>query len=1022
MRTYKLITLLFLAIAMPLAAQNTVTVSGVVNDDKNVPLIGATVMVKGSTNGTIADIDGKWSLTVKKGDVLQALFTGFVTEEVTVGNSTKIDFVLREDRTLLDEVVVIGYGATKKSDLTGAVTNVKMNDLKDVPAYSVDNALQGRVAGAEIMSTTGEPGATTTIRIRGTRSIEASNEPLIVVDGVVDAISDLNDINSEDIESITVLKDASSTAIYGARGANGVILVTTRQGGGSLTRPNVAFTANLGFSQLPSKLDLMNAAEFAKYRNDVSMLGSDPNNEDAGLTTPVANLAYADPLGKVGTDWIDEITQTAFYQNYALSLSGRDKANNYLISLAYNDNEGIIQGTGQQKISGRVKYTRKLYEWLSLTYNGFYTWRKQHPASASIGGTTVGTSAQYLSPLIKPNESFNPFYDGGTRFNNPRALINGTTHYRTYNTTTNSLILDLTPIKNMAIRSQFSFSNFQRHRFQYLSSELPLKAENDGGEATRQEYDEKSLSNETTVRYTFKKKRHTLIPLLGFSAYRKISNNLSVAGKGYTDDNVLWNNMTAVQDKNTYSVSSSYFAIQKLSVFARLDYNYRSRYYLTVTGRYDGASNFASNSKWAFFPSAAFRWTVSKEKFMKNVHWIDDLSLRLSAGRTGNDAISAYSSLATLNATTGSYVFDNSQPVAIYQKTVASPDLTWEKTDQYNIGIDAAFLGKRLNVTAEAYYSRTTDLLLKVQLPTQTGFSSRYENIGTTSNKGLELSIESVNIEKKNFQWLTSFTISHNTQRVEDIGTADFVTAFESLGSSKYMMYGYVKDYPLNSLWGFQYGGVWKSQEEVDRNKVTRTYASESTKLGTARYYDINHDGSLNQKDLVYLGNADPVIYGGLQNNFYWKGLKIGVYFVYSLGGKIYNISELYMAGSINTNQYRYMLGSWHPVRNPNSDIPAAGSKAAAALPSSFQVHDASYLRLKNLSVAYTFDLRKKNSNFFMREITVGVSGDNIYLWKYYNGFDPDVSSEGDSSVLRRADIGAYPKARTFMFNLNIKF
>lgn len=1013
---HKLITLLLLLCAVPLHAQQKV--SGVVTDDQSAPLIGATVMVKGTTNGVMTDIDGKYSIKAKEGDVLQAVFTGFVTEEITVGQSATINFILREDRELLDEVVVIGYGSAKKSDLTGAVTSVKMNDLKDVPAYSVDNAMQGRIAGAEIMSTTGEPGATTTIRIRGTRSVEASNEPLIVVDGVVDAIADLNDISPEDIESISVLKDASSTAIYGARGANGVILITTRQGSGSLSRPNVSFHANIGFSQLPSKLDLMNASEFARYRNDISVFDS----ENPKPNTPVSGLIYKDPLSLTGTDWIDEVTRVGAYQNYALGISGRDKDNNYLISFSYNDNEGIMDGTGQQKFSGRVKYTRQLYKWMSFTYNGFYTYRKQNPAVTSIGGTAQYRSAQYLSPMIKPTDSINELEDDERRFDNPRAVIENTTYLRNYTTSTNSLTLDLTPIKNLAIKSQFSYSDIRKSEFKYITGDLPTKAENDGGEATRIEVGEVSLSNETTVRYTYKSKdkRHTFTPLLGFSAYRRVSNTLSAYGKGYSDDDVKWNNMVAVPDKSTYNVSTSYFAIQKLSAFARADYNYRSRYYLTVTGRYDGASNFAANNKWAFFPSAAFRWSVSKEKFMRRAWWIDDLSIRMSAGRTGNDAISAYRSLAALTASAKGYVFDWSQPAAFYQHRAASPDLTWEKTDQYNVGIDAAFLKKRLNITAEAYYSRTTDLLLKVQIPIQTGFGSRYENIGITSNKGLELTIESVNVDRKNFQWLTSFTMSHNTQMVEDIGDVDYVSAYNA-PNSQYMMYGYVKGYPLNSLWGFKYAGVWKNDEEFITNEETKEYAIYTKRLGSPRYEDINHDGSLNQKDLVYLGNADPILYGGLQNTFYWKGLKVGVYFVYSLGGKIYNISELFMAGSTSTNQYRYMLDAWHPVRNPESDLPRAGQMAGAALPSSFMVHDASYLRLKNLSIAYTFDFRKKE-NYIFREITVGVSGDNIYLWKYYNGFDPDISSEGSSSILRRADIGAYPKARTFMFNLNLKF
>lgn len=1020
MRTYKLISLCLLICSLPLHAQKTMSVSGVVYDDKNVPLIGATVMVKGTSKGTMVDVDGKYTLSAKEGDVLQAVFTGFITEEVTVGKEAKINFYLREDRQLLDEVVVIGYGATKKSDLTGAVANIKMNDIKEAaPSYSVDNALQGRVAGAEILSTSGEPGATTTIRIRGSRSVEASNEPLIVVDGVMDAIQDLNDINPEDIESISVMKDASSTAIYGSRGANGVILITTRQGsGGRLSRPNIVLNTSVGFAQLPTKLDIMNASEFARYRNDISQL--DSNNPKP--TTPVSGLPYSDPLSLTGTDWIDEVTRTAVVQNYSLSVSGRDKDNNYLVSLNYLDGQGILKSTGQRKFTGRVKYTRQLFKWMSMTYNGFYTWRKQEPGVTQIGGTAQFRSAQFISPLLTPNDTYNPLEDEGTRFDNPVAVINNTTYWRLNTTSTHSLTLDIKPIKNLAIRSQFSYSDFRRSEFKYVTGKLPTKNDGEGGDAMRQEIGEMSLTNETTVRYTWKKKNHTLIPLLGFSAYRRESNSLTATGKGYTDDNVMWNNMAAVPDKSTYTEATSYLAIQKLSVFARLDYNYRSRYYLTVTGRYDGASNFAENKKWAFFPSAAFRWTIAKEKFMSGAWWLDDLSLRLSAGRTGNDAISAYRSLAALTSTPKGYIFDGVQPAAFYQKRAASPNLTWEKTDSYNIGIDAAFFKKRLSITAEAYYSKTTDLLLLVQIPMQTGFDSRYENIGTTSNRGVELSIESVNIDKRNFQWLTSFNISHNTQMVEDIGTADYVPAFTA-PTSKYMMYGYVKGYPLNSLWGFQYAGTWKSAEEFDRNRETKEYADALTpeRLGSPRYYDINHDGSLNQKDLVWLGNADPIVFGGLQNTFYWKGLKVGIFFVYSIGGKIYNVAELFMSGSTSTNQYRYMLNAWHPVRNPDSDLPAAGQMAGAALPCSYMVHDASYLRLKTLSVSYTFDFRKKE-NFVFREITVGASGDNLYLWKYYNGFDPDVSSEGTSSTLRRADIGAYPKARTIMFNLTMKF
>ncbi len=1009
--------------ATPAAAQSStpVTVKGTVLDQDGNPMIGATVMIEGTQTGTTTNLDGKYTIKAKSTDVLQCLSLGYVTVSEKVGSRTVIDFKMAEDENVLDDVVVIGYGAVKKQDLTGSVTNVQMNDIKNAPQLSVDNSLQGRIAGADIMSTSGEPGSTTTIRIRGSRSITASNEPLIIVDGVMDAIHDLNDLNSDDIASISVLKDASSTAIYGSRGANGVIIVTTKAGSGLKEKTNVTFKADLGFSQLPRSLDIMNAGEFALYRNDLAAFGSDANNADkSGWDLPLSESVYSDPLSREGTDWIKAITRTAMYQNYALSLSGSNEKSNYYASFSYNDQQGIINDSGQKRFTGRIKLERQFFKWLKAGYSGSYTWRHNDEAKASIGGTAWYNAAMYLNPFIKPQDSFNPLYNGGQKINNPIALIKNNTYYLERHSTNHTFNVDITPIKDLHIKSTLSYYLYQRHTYRYYPGTLPAKAENEGGEAYRAEWDEHSLSSETTVSYKLKKNGHTFTPMIGVSAYSFISHDFNLSGKGYTDDAVMWNNMNAVLDKETYSAGTSYSKKTKMSGFARADYNYKSRYYITATGRYDGASNFSENNKWAFFPSAALRWNVANESFMKSVKWIDDLSLRASVGVTGNDAISAYRSLAINSTTTSGYLFDGSQPVATYRSRLDSPDLKWEKTTEYNLALDWTMFKSRLSITAEAYYSKTTDLLLSVQVPTNTGYSSYFSNVGSTSNKGIELSIESMNIVKKDFQWSTSFTISHNDQLVLDIGQDDFVTAYSSPGNNSYMMYGYVNGYPLNSLWGFKYGGTWKSSEEVSRNKVTKTYAATSTTLGGPRYYDINHDGTLDQNDLVYQGNADPVFYGGLQNNFYYKGFKLGIYFNYSVGGKIYNYSEFYMAGSFFTNQYRYMLDAWHPTRNPNSDIPRAGGKTDAALPSDFMIHDASYLRLKNISFSYTLDLHKYKLP--LKDITFTASGENLYLWKNYNGFDPDVNTSGTSSTLRRLDIGAYPKARTVMFSIQVRY
>lgn len=421
---------------------------------------------------------------------------------------------------------------------------------------------------------------------------------------------------------------------------------------------------------------------------------------------------------------------------------------------------------------------------MKVGYTGSYTWRHNDQNKSSIGGTAWYSSAQYLSPLLKPNDTYNPLYYNGQKINTQRALIDLNTYYLERHSNNHAFTLKLEPVKNFTINSTFSYYLYQRHTYRYYPGTLPLKGENEGGEAYRAEWDEHSFSWETTAGYKFEKNGHSFDVLGGFSAYSFASHDFNLSGKGYMDDAILWNNMNAVQDKETYSAGTSYSKKTKTSVYARLNYNWKSRYYLTVTGRYDGASNFAANNKWAFFPSAALKWNISNENFLKDCNWIDDLSLRLSAGLTGNDAISTYRSLATLSSTTGGYLFDGSQPVAFYRSRLDSPDLTWEKTTAYNVAIDWSMFKGRLNITAEAYKSKTTDLLMSLAVAAQTGYTSRWTNIGSTSNKGIELSVESHNIVRPKFHWSTTLTLSHNEQKVDDIGSEDFISAYNSPGNN----------------------------------------------------------------------------------------------------------------------------------------------------------------------------------------------------------------------------------------------
>lgn len=1011
------LSILLLLPAFLVSAQE-MKVTGLVRDENGDPLIGASVLITGSNQGVITDENGRYSILIDASTrILSFSYIGYVTQDIAVGGRNVINVDLLPDATnALNEVVIIGYGTTKKADLTGSVATVKVQDIVQTPVSSVDQALQGRMAGVDIMSTSGKPGATTSIRIRGTRSINASNEPLIIVDGVLDAVHDIGEINAADVESISVMKDASSTAIYGSRGANGVILITTKKG--LTSKPAITAKAEFGVSMLARTLDTMNKDEFVRYLNDWYFFRS----------TSQTSVPTFDPANYTNdTNWIKEITRVAPYQNYNLSVSGKTGgAFTYFAALSYNDTRGIVDGSGMNRITARLNLNYEFNPKFSIGAKLSYTFRGEDLNKANIGGTSFWDGAVYLSPIIGPRDTTNPLYENGTTINTPRANIDMTVNRREMHTHTDVIELVYKPIAGLVIKSQNSYMFYQRHDYRFWPSYLPRRVEGEGSDAYRYEGNAIKWTTENTVTYGKKfRGDHKFDALLGYSASSNEMNYFSLKAEGLLTDDLTWNNMAGITSKENYTASTSSEKVVKLSAFARVNYNYKSRYYLTLTGRFDGSSNFAANNKWGFFPSMAFKWAVKQENFMKRAKWMDDLSLRLSIGRTGNDAIPYYRSLQAYSTYTNSYLFDGKQGASILPDRVANPNLTWEKTLLFNGAVDFTVLKGRLGVTFEAYHSRTNDLLLSLQTIQSTGFLSRLTNLGETTNTGVELTLEGKIFDTQFFYWTSQLTISHNKQMVVDIGQEDYVSVLNSPGNNSFMMYGYRAGYPLNSLWGFQYAGVWHNEEEFERNKYTRTYISNTTSndpkavLGYPRYIDQNHDGIMSDQDLIYLGNSDPVLYGGWQNTFGIGNFTLGFFFTYSLGGKIYNYAELSMSGTYSANQYRYMLNAWHPIRNPESDLPRAGTEARMS-PSSLQVHDATYLRLKSANLSYKFDFSRKSR--FVRDLTIGVSATNLFLITEYNGFDPDVSTNSSEATLRRVDMGAYPQSRMVVLNAQIRF
>jgi len=721
---------------------------------------------------------------------------------------------------------------------------------------------------------------------------------------------------------------------------------------------------------------------------------------------------------------VDEMTRTPLYQNYNFSISGGSDKTTYFGSLGFSGSQGIIEKSGMDRYTGRFNINHDLFDWLKVGYHVNHSTRDQDPNLVNIGGTSWWNSAIYLNPILRARSEVNDLWYSGQKFNSPRAILDNNISNNKLVNTTHSFNLEFKPTDNLLFKSQLSYYLYNRWQYRHQPSTLPAKNEGEGAYNSRSELNSVTYFSENTVTYNKTiEEKHKFDVMVGYTARAFNSENMSISGNGYQVDGLIWNNMGAIEDKENLSVSSYKEKNTQMSILGRVNYNYDRKYYLTATFRTDGASNFAKNKKFGHFPSAAFKWTISNEDFFEDNKSVNEIALRLSAGRTGNSAIPNYRSLNDMGFSTGGYLFNSGQPLAAYPTRLASPNLTWENTDLYNIAFDLSFFNNRLKVVAEAYTSFTKDLLLNVQTPIHTGYGSKLINEGKTSNKGVELLIDGYIIDKRDFMWNSTFSISHNTQMVEDVGTNRSITAYSSYGNNPYMVYGYVKGKPLNALWGFKYAGIWKSIEEVERNRITKAYVSSSNAMydvGNPRYLDTNNDGIFNEQDLVYLGNSDPWIYGGLQNNFTYKNWSLGIFFHYSLGGKIYNLSEQWLgSGSNTTNQYRYMLNSWHPVRNPDSDTPRAGTNETVL--SDRNVYDASYLRFKNLSLGYNFDLRERTNNV-IKNLYLSVNAENLFVLKDYNGFDPDVSTSSGNSTLRRVDLGAYPKQRTLVFSVQIQY
>ncbi|WPP49199.1 SusC/RagA family TonB-linked outer membrane protein [Catalinimonas niigatensis] len=997
-----------------LAMQSTMeqTISGKVTDAENGdPLPGVNILAKGTTTGTVTGIDGNYRITVAD-DVSTLVFSsiGYLSQEVEVNNQSVINVSLGPDVQSLSEVVVVGYGAVQKRDLTGSVSKIEGDALTNIPTPRVDQLLQGRAPGVNVTSVSGAPGARASIRIRGGNSIQGDNEPLYVIDGFIAGTDfNLNNINVNDIESIDILKDASAISIYGTRGANGVILITTKDGSGATGgKPNVSLNAYTGFQQLARKIDFLDGPERAAYGSEYANFSGESN-------------PFVDESLIANTDWQDLITRTAPIHNMDVSVRGNAEKVNYFISGNYLNQQGIIQNSGIKRYAVRANLDFELTDKIRLGTRINVTHVRNDNNLVNLWETRRALTS---FPLYQEDGSYwDEDYVQGGPFDNPVALLNMQTNYTFVNNLLGNFYLEVEPFEGVTIRSTIGPQLNWRKQNRFESGFIPSRAAAQrGGRAVINNGFGAQILQENTITYQKEINPNHRFNLLGGFTWQTARNeNFFAQTDGLPNDGVSFD-VLELGNPETFQVRSSFDdPFQIVSWIGRANYTLMDKFLFTLAGRVDGASRFSgANNQYAFFPSAAVAWRLDEESFIQSLGVFDDLKLRMSYGRAGSQAINAFSTLALYN--TGQVIFNDAPAIAVRRGRPANPDLRWETTSQFDIGLEAGFFNNRLTFEMDYYYKKTEDLLLNREIPRQTGFSQRLENIGSLQNQGLELLINSVNVDNKNFSWSTTLTLAGNRSKVLELGGIEEINIYnlEQGGPGAKLIVGE----PIGVFTGLEYLGTWKSQEELDASG----YSGLRTVVGGPRFNDTSGDGLISfNDDFVIIGNPEPLVFGGINNRIRWKNFNLDILFQGTWGNDVYNeFSQRGFFGRSDQNIYAEARNRWTEA-NPTSDIPRAGGTISISdIPSnSVLVEDGSHLRLKNVQLSYTVPTASVS---WLNQLNLYVGGTNLFLLSSFRGYDPEATRIGPDSedtysgVIRGIIRAEYPNARTFTFGLNANF
>lgn len=1064
-KLFSCLVLMFLSISM--VAQK-VPVSGTVSDQTG-PVIGASVIEKGTTNGTMTDNDGHFTLTVSKGAVIEISSIGYKTQEITVGAQTNFTVTLSEDNEFLDEVVVVGYGSMKKSDLAGASVSMKESDLKGSIISSLDQSLQGRAAGVTAVTTSGAPGSSSSIRVRGQATINANAEPLYVIDGVivqgggntgadfglgdalgngkVSTISPLSTINPADIVSMEILKDASATAIYGAQGANGVVLITTKHGKSGEAK--FSYDGMVAMSRQAVRLNMMNLREYAQYYNEMVEEG------DIYETNPY----YATPslLGK-GTNWQDEIFRTAWQHQHQLSAQGGSDKVQYYVAGSYMDQQGTIIGSNFNRFSVRTNLDAQLKKWLKLGVNATYAITNDNLKLADSNQGLIYYSLTTIPdiPVYDVNGNYSSTIREGYTSPNPVALAMMDEILLKRKKLSGNIYAELTPIKHITWRTELGFDMGESDANRYKPM-IDL-----GGWVRSQN----SISYQKNSNYFWQLKnyltyanqwgKHSVTAMVGQECWESRWNYLSGSNTDLPSDEV--HNVALAT--GTPAISSGFGSSSMASFFTRETYNYDDRYLGTYTYRYDGSSNFGPNNRWAGFHSVALAWRFSNEKFFEPVKKvIDNGKLRLGWGQTGNSSIGSYAWGAAISR------MPSALGMGFRPSNIPNTSIRWESQEQYNVGLDLSFFTGRLNLTVDAYYKRSDDMLMSMQLPsymgTQGNGSSKLQapkgNYGSIENKGLEITLDAHPVQLKNFSWDSNFQISFNKNKLLSLSDTENATL---VGYGQWGDVVCVSEIgkPLYNFYGYKVEGVYKDLDDIQNSAKPAKYPSDgvfsrgnTVWVGDIKYKDVDENGVIDERDRTDIGSPLPKFTFGWTNTFRYKNLDLSIFLNGSYGNKVMNYNSLTLThmNSTWTNQLQsvvskrarlepidptivYADGSkWFDhidnvrVKNPGTKIPhtSINDPNDNDRISDRYVEDGSFLRIKNITLGYTFPKALLNKAK-IENLRVYVNIQNLYTFTKYTGYDPEVgaSTQDSTGLTYGLDNGRYPSPAMYSFGLNITF